>query len=215
MISSADCSCSHIPAPQELPRQSTSCWFCSASGTLHWCCAYAVRCAPPGSVGERLFKGAAEKKVRLEQKAAAMAHSGVEDCTFQPQTNASANARVLESYEYVPLHKRLGQVMRSRSEKLAHIQQQVEAEVHSSTTFAPRINPRSSMLAEMRRSRSCSRIRGDSDDRSLSPGRGGGGGGVTEAGGPYGDGQQDASDGRDVSRGRSRERSSARLRRTW
>lgn len=79
-------------------------------------------------------------------------------CTFQPQTNAAANARVLESYEYVPLHKRLGQVMRSRSEKLAHIQQQVEAEVATSATFAPRINRRSSMLAS--RSRSCSRMRG-------------------------------------------------------
>lgn len=49
----------------------------------------------------------------------------VQDCTFQPATNASTNERVLESYEYVPLHRRLGQVMRSRSEKLAHIQQQV------------------------------------------------------------------------------------------
>jgi hypothetical protein len=169
-------------------------------------------------VGERLFKGAAEKKVRLEQKAAAMAHSDVEDCTFQPQTNAAANARVLESYEYVPLHKRLGQVMRSRSEKLAHIQQQVEAEVHSSATFAPRINPRSSMLASMRRSCSCSRIRGGDDAPSLSPGRdgdNGDGGGVTEQGSPYGNEQQDAADGRDVSRGRSRERSSVRLRRTW
>jgi hypothetical protein len=173
-------------------------------------------------VGERLFKGAAEQKARLEQKAAAMAHSDVEDCTFQPQTNAAANARVLESYEYVPLHKRLGQVMRSRSEKLAHIQQQVEAEVHSSATFAPRINPRSSMLASMRCSRSCSRIRGGADDQSLSPSRGGDNGGAgagaggTEPCNPHGDDQQDAADGRDVSRGRSRERSSAaRLRRTW
>lgn len=73
----------------------------------------AGRIAPPGSIGERLHKAAAEKRARLEQKAAESAHSGVEDCTFTPATNAAANARVLESYEYVPLHKRLGQVSRS------------------------------------------------------------------------------------------------------
>jgi hypothetical protein len=103
------------------------------------------------------------------------------------------------------------QVMRSRSEKLAHIQQQVEAEVHSSATFAPRINPRSSMLAEMRRSRSCSRAprsagvgAGGSGDRSLSPP------GARQE-------QADASrEGRDVSRGRSRERAEGGRRwRTW
>lgn len=71
------------------------------------------RIAPPGSIGERLHKAAAEKRARLEQKAAELAHSDVEDCTFTPATNAAANARVLDSYEYVPLHKRLGQVSRA------------------------------------------------------------------------------------------------------
>jgi len=155
-------------------------------------------------VGERLYKTAAEKKTRLEQKAVELANSSVAACTFQPQTNASANARVLESYEYVPLHKRLGQVMRSRSEKLAHIQQQVEAEVHSSATFAPRINPRSSVLASMRRS--CSRLQQeDTDDRSPSPARGRGC--DTAPSSPHARGEQD------VGRSRSRERPD-RMRRT-
>lgn len=111
--------------------------------------------------------------------------------------------------------------MRSRSEKLAHIQQQVEAEVHSSATFAPRINPRSSMLADMRRSRSCSRApRG-----GAGAGAGGGDSSLSPAGcrgsSPYAPlGRQEQADtsreGRDVSRGRSRERlEGGRRGRTW
>jgi hypothetical protein len=163
-----------------------------------------------------LYKAAAERKARLEQKAAAHVNSDVQDCTFQPHTNAAANARVLESYEYVPLHKRLGQVMRSRSEKLANIQLQVEEEVSVAATFTPRINPRSSMLASLRRSRSCSRARGGEV-----PGGGGTGGsqgwaGAAPVSSPRDAAEKDGGDVRDVSRGRSRERgASARSRRTW
>lgn len=158
-------------------------------------------------MGERLHKAAAEKRARIEKKAAELAHSDVQDCTFQPQTNASTNERVLESYEYVPLHKRLGQVMRSRNEKLAHIQLQVEAEASSKAPFAPRINPRSSMLVQ--RSRSCSRARGGAGERDLSPSpRRDCGTAPSNLGGGE---MRDAADGRDSSRGRSRER----LRRTW
>lgn len=145
----------------------------------------------------------------MEKKAAELAHSDVQDCTFQPQTNASTNERVLESYEYVPLHKRLGQVMRSRSEKLATIQLQVEAEASSKAPFAPRINPRSSMIVQ--RSRSCSRARGGGAggerDLSPSPRRDCG----TAPSSPRGGEMRDAAGGRDASRGRSRER----MRRTW
>jgi hypothetical protein len=84
------------------------------------------RVAPPGvPAAERLFIGAAERSARLERKAAAAAESDLAGCTFAPRTNAAANALVLQQYEYVPLHERLGQVVRSRSEKLAAIQQQV------------------------------------------------------------------------------------------
>jgi hypothetical protein len=175
------------------------------------------RCTPQGSASDRLYKGAAERKARLEQKAAALVDADVQGCTFQPQTNAAANARVLESYEYVPLHKRLGQVMRSRSEKLAHIQLQVEEEVSGAATFTPRINPRSSMLASLRRSRSCSRVRGGEG-----PGGGGAGGSPGWGGAaaamssPRDAAGREDGDVRDVSRGRSRERcTSARSRRTW
>lgn len=43
---------------------------------LHPCCHH--RCATPGSVGERLHKGAAEKQARLEKKAAVLANTDIQ-----------------------------------------------------------------------------------------------------------------------------------------
>jgi uncharacterized membrane protein YgcG len=132
----------------------------------------------------------------------------LQGCTFKPQTNAAAQGRYLAAYEYVPIHERLGEVLRSKNEKLAALQMQVERESSDAAPFTPRINPRSSVLAL----RASSRGRG----RGAEDGSNGGGGGFGGAGSPGGgDGgggednrqRRDRDRQRDSSRGRSVRRS--------
>lgn len=102
-------------------------------------------------VTERLYLTAAERQARLDRKAAEQQESSTDGCTFQPKTNRASHEKYLAAYEYVPIHKRQGEVLRSKNEKLAQIQMEVEQQ-NRDATFTPKINPRSSVLA-LRRSR--------------------------------------------------------------
>jgi uncharacterized membrane protein YgcG len=130
----------------------------------------------------------------------------LQGCTFKPQTNAAAQGRYLAAYEYVPIHERLGEVLRSKNEKLAALQMQVERESSDAAPFTPRINQRSSVLA----------LRASSRGRGRGAEDGSGGGGFAGGGGPGGDGggggednrsRRDRDRQRDSSRGRSLRRS--------
>jgi hypothetical protein len=115
----------------------------------------------------------------------------LQGCTFKPQTNAAAQGRYLAAYEYVPIHERLGEVLRSKNEKLAALQMQVERQSSDAAPFTPRINPRSSVLAL----RASSRGRG----RAAA----GGGDDGDDGGGEDGRQRRDMDRQRDSSRGRN------------
>jgi hypothetical protein len=92
-----------------------------------------------------------ERQAKMERKVAEQQASHTQDCTFKPQVNSASIAKHLGHYEYVPLHQRIGEVVRSKNEKLAQLQQQLELEQQDDVTFTPRINRNSTTLA-MRRS---------------------------------------------------------------
>lgn len=142
-------------------------------------------------VAERLYHTAAERQAKLARKAAEAEASQTEGCTFKPRTNAAAQGRYLAAYEYVPIHERLGEVLRSKNEKLAAIQMRVEKESSGAAPFTPRINPRSSVLA-LRAS------------RNAAAGGAGGGRAADAAGEGAGEGDtaDDQRQGRDCSRSR-------------
>lgn len=134
----------------------------------------------------------------------------LQGCTFKPQTNAAAQSRYLAAYEYVPIHERLGEVLRSKNEKLAALQMQVERESSDAAPFTPRINPRSSVLALRASSRG--RGRGGSGGGAGEYGSSGGAGGFGGGGGDEDDEEggrhwRDRERQRDSSRGRSVRRS--------
>lgn len=134
---------------------------------------------------ERLFAAAAQRQAALAAKAREATDGATAGCTFAPATNAAANARHLGRYEYIPLQQRTAEVLRSKREKLAALQQQLEGQAADEARFAPRINPRSAQLAARRRSgsRSASRERAP---RPASPAGGGGGGSAAAVGGSPG-----------------------------
>eukprot|EP00775_Hariotina_reticulata_P002305 gene2305-2613_t len=100
---------------------------------------------------ERLYMAHAERQAKLERKVAEQQAGQIQDCTFRPHVNSASIARHLGQYEYVPLHQRIGDVVRSKNEKLAQLQQQLELEQRDDVTFTPRINRNSATMA-MRRS---------------------------------------------------------------
>lgn len=74
---------------------------------------------------------------------------GLRECTFKPRTNSSQH---LDLQRYVPIHRRVGELLRSKNERLNQIQQVAEQE-QVDLTFAPKISARSADLAERRRSK--------------------------------------------------------------
>ncbi|KAF6263417.1 hypothetical protein COO60DRAFT_1635239 [Scenedesmus sp. NREL 46B-D3] len=154
-------------------------------------------------VAERLYHTARERQAKLERKAAEAAASSTQGCTFKPCTNAAAQGRYLAAYEYVPLHERLGEVLRSKNERLAALQMQVERDSSDAAPFTPRINPRSSVLAL----RASSRGRGRGVADCSGGGGAGGGGGGGDDGGEDGQQRRDRERQRDSSRGHSLRRS--------
>jgi hypothetical protein len=75
--------------------------------------------------GDRLYLTAAEQKRRREVKAAELAAVKDNDCTFKPQINHESTAKHLRGCAYQPIHDRLGQLLRNRSERLSYLRLQV------------------------------------------------------------------------------------------
>lgn len=100
---------------------------------------------------ERLYRlKDAHPANRSHSAAAARELAELSECTFQPATNRGW----FEPEQYEPMHERVGEVLRSRHEKLAQLKMEVEAE--EQCVFRPQLNPRSLRIAERGRTRSAS-----------------------------------------------------------
>jgi hypothetical protein len=118
-------------------------------------------------VSERLYAAAAERAARQARRAAEAAAAVTQDCTFKPCTNSSdAGAVHLAAYDYAPLHERVGDVLRSRSERLAQLQEEAERAAAGAAPFTPRINQRSVRLAARRGDRGSAGLVHDSHGSS-------------------------------------------------
>lgn len=106
---------------------------------------------------ERLYKEhQAKEKSRLE-KQQAQQEQQLQECTFQPKV---AGRGLADPEDYRPIHLRVGQLLRSKSEKLTQIRLDVERS-QSDLTFAPALNRRSLALAEQQQQLSRTSISSD------------------------------------------------------
>lgn len=108
--------------------------FCAAlrSGSLTSGC--------NGHLGLQEVQATVKRRLAAEQAAEQMAA-----CTFKPAINAAATPR-----DYRPIQERVGEVLRSKSEKVAAMRLATEHD-HPDATFAPIINDRSVQLARKQR----------------------------------------------------------------
>ena len=107
-----------------------------------------------GDAHTRLYADAKEREASRQYVVEQLEDSRSRDLTFTPQLISSHAISPSSSsspvFEHRPIHERVEELQRDRSQRIAKLKEWVEASDLSSATFAPSLTERSALLAEKR-----------------------------------------------------------------